>query len=70
MLTTTSDRYYCQKNAMESLRLPLATYNTIYNGHEPDNRIKLTGELTADGNFYEVFQMWGLLFFNEGIFLV
>jgi hypothetical protein len=56
---------------MESIRLGLATwYNTIYNGHEPDNRIKLTGELTADGNFYEVFQMWGLLFFNEGIFLV
>ncbi len=69
---TTSDRYECkQKNAMESIRLGLATwYNTIYNGYAPDNTIKLTGELTADGNFYEVFQMWGLLFFNDGIFVV
>ncbi len=60
-----------KKNAMKSIRLGLATcYNTIYNGYEADNTIKLTGELTADGNFYEVFQMWGLLFFNDGIFIV
>lgn len=72
MLMTTSDKYECkQKNAMKSIRLGLATwYNTIDNGYDPDNTIKLTGELTADGNFYEVFQIWGLLFFNEGIFIV
>jgi hypothetical protein len=57
---------------MQSIRLRWATWynNTIYNGYAPDNTIKLTGELTADGNFYEVFQMWGLLFFNDGIFIV
>ena len=59
-----------KKNAMKSIRLRLATcYNTIYNGYEPDNTIKLTGELTADGNFYEALEMWGLLFLNDGIFI-
>jgi len=41
-------------------------YRFVYNGYEPDNEIKLTGELTANGEEYVVFQMWGSLTFNDG----
>jgi len=30
-------------------------YRFVYNGYEPDNEIKLTGELTANGEKYVVF---------------
>ncbi|WP_293335143.1 hypothetical protein [Microcoleus sp. CAWBG58] len=39
-------------------------YRSLYNGYEPDNRIKLTGELIDD--FYVFFEMWGSLTFNDG----
>jgi hypothetical protein len=38
----------------------------LYNGYEPDNTIKLTGELINDS--YIVFEMWGSLTFNDGHF--
>lgn len=41
-------------------------YRYLYNGYEPDNTIKLTGELIGDS--YVVFEMWGSLTFNDGHF--
>lgn len=41
-------------------------YRYLYNGYEPDNTIKLTGELIDDS--YVVFEMWGSLIFNDGHF--
>lgn len=43
-------------------------YRNLYNGYEPDNAIKLTGELIGD--FYVVFEMWGSLTFKDGHFFV
>lgn len=43
-------------------------YRFIYNGYEPDNQIKLTGELSDDGTTYVVFEMWASLTFNDGHF--
>jgi hypothetical protein len=43
-------------------------YRHLYNGYEPDNTIKLTGELIDDR--YVVFEMWGSLNFNDGHFFV
>jgi hypothetical protein len=39
-------------------------YRYLYNGYEPDNRIKLTGELIDDS--YVVFEAWASLTFNDG----
>jgi hypothetical protein len=41
-------------------------YRFIYNGYEPDNKIKLTGELSHDGTAYAVFEVFGSLNFNDG----
>ncbi|MEG3899787.1 MULTISPECIES: hypothetical protein [unclassified Microcoleus] len=41
-------------------------YRFLYNGYEPDNEVKLTGELTTDGETYVVFEIWGSLTFNDG----
>jgi hypothetical protein len=41
-------------------------YRYLCNGYEPDNTIKLTGELVGD--CYVVFEMWGSLIFNDGHF--
>lgn len=41
-------------------------YRFIYNGYEPSNQIKFTGELSNDGKTYIVFEMWGSLNFNDG----
>jgi hypothetical protein len=38
----------------------------LYNGYEPSNQIKLTGELSSDSKTYVVFEMWGSLTFNDG----
>ncbi|WP_172191621.1 hypothetical protein [Microcoleus asticus] len=38
----------------------------LYNGYEPDNTVKLTGELVGDS--YVVFEMWGSLTFKDGHF--
>jgi len=43
-------------------------YRYLFNGYEPDNAIKLTGELIDDR--YVVFEMWGSLNFNDGHFFV
>jgi hypothetical protein len=43
-------------------------YRHLYNGYEPDNIIKLTGELIGD--YYRVFEMWGSLHFKDGHFFV
>jgi hypothetical protein len=43
-------------------------YRHLYNGYEPDNTIKLRGELIGD--YYVVFEMWGSLNFNDGHFFV
>jgi hypothetical protein len=43
-------------------------YRNLYNGYEPDNRIRLTGELVEDS--YVVFEIWGSLTFNDGHFFV
>lgn len=39
-------------------------YRTIYNGYEPDNKIKIVAELR--GNKYEPFEMSGFLTFKDG----
>ena len=44
-------------------------YRNLYNGYEPDNTIKLIGELTTDDT-YVAFEMWGSLTFNDGHFFV
>ncbi|WP_373534734.1 hypothetical protein [Microcoleus sp.] len=41
-------------------------YRFLYNGHEPGNQIRLTGELSADGETYVVFKVWGFLNFKDG----
>jgi len=43
-------------------------YRYLYNGYEPDNIIKLTGELIDDS--YVAFEMWGSLIFKDGHFFV
>lgn len=43
-------------------------YRYLFNGYEPDNTIKLTGELIDDS--YVVFEVWGSLTFNDGHFFV
>jgi len=45
-------------------------FRFLYNGHEPDNIVQLTGELTHDGAKYVVFQMSGRLVFNDRCFFV
>jgi hypothetical protein len=45
-------------------------FRTLYNGYEPDNTLKLTGELTPDGSKYVVFEIWGRLVFRDGGFIV
>lgn len=42
-------------------------YRYLYNGYEPDNIIKLTGELIKwETPYYEVFEKSGNLNFNDG----
>ena len=41
-------------------------YRFLYNGYEPDNQIRLKGELSDDGRSYTVFKIWGSLNFNDG----
>jgi len=39
-------------------------FRLLCNGYEPDNTIKLTGELVEDS--YVVFEAWASLSFNDG----
>ena len=68
-MSPSCDGLVTERSLPPTLMKKATWYRTLYNGYEPDNTIKLTGELTADDT-YVVFEMWGSLTFNDGHFFV
>ncbi|MEG4066237.1 hypothetical protein QUA42_02595 [Microcoleus sp. Pol11C2] len=59
------DRLFCFGRSLPPTSMKKATwYRHLFNGYEPDNAIKLTGELVDDR--YVVYEVWGSLTFNDG----